>query len=97
MHLNTVMMALNQMNIGPSKPFYVYSESETWDDFCQDKFDIESVKTYTALRVRLLFDPPQSSSHMQAIQESLKELEWRMYIADSSHNFDVKGPQIKWE
>lgn len=97
MHLNTVMMTLNQMGIGPPTPLHIEDETTTWDQFCGDKVDIDAVRTYTALKVRLIFDPPQSSSHLDAIRETLKECEWRMYVADSSHNFDVKEPQIKWE
>ena len=32
-----------------------------------------------ALKVRLLFDPPQSSSVMDAIKSQISELEWRLY------------------
>ena len=31
------------------------------------------------LKVRLLFDPPISSSTMEAIKNSINELEWRLH------------------
>ncbi len=40
---------------------------------------IEAVKSYTALKVKMLFDPPQSSSTMEATKNLISELEWRLY------------------
>ncbi len=97
MHINTVLMALTQMGIGNRQYFRIEDASSTWSDFISDKVDIDAIKTYVALRVKLIFDPPQSSTHMQAIQDTIKECEWRMYIADSSENFKVKEYQIQWE
>lgn len=97
MHINTVLMALTQMGIGNRQYFRIEDASSTWSDFISDKVDIDAIKTYVALRVKLIFDPPQSSTHMQAIQDTIKECEWRMYIADSSENFIVKEYQIQWE
>lgn len=97
MHINTILMALTQMGIGNRSYFHIESADSTWADFISDKVDIDAIKTYVALRVKLIFDPPQSSTHLQAIQETIKECEWRMYISDSSENFIVKEYQIKWE
>lgn len=97
MHINTILMALTQMGIGNREYFTINDETATWNDFIGGKADIEAIKTYVALRVKMIFDPPQSSTHLQAIQETIKECEWRMYIADSSENFIVKEPQIVWE
>ena len=97
MHINTVLMALTQMGIGNREYFRIEDADATWADFISGKIDIDAIKTYVALRVKLIFDPPQSSTHLQAIQETIKECEWRMYISDSSENFIVKEYQIKWE
>lgn len=42
--------------------------------------DIEAVKSYVALKVKLLFDPPQSSTVMEAVKNQISELEWRLYV-----------------
>ena len=79
MHINSVLMLLNQMGVGPEKTFAISDATATWSEFCQGKEDIEAVKSYTALKVRMLFDPPQSSSVMEAIKSQISELEWRLY------------------
>ena len=79
MHINSVLMILNQMGVGPEKTFTISDATATWSEFCGGRTDIEAVKSYTALKVRLLFDPPQSSSVMDAIESQIGELEWRLY------------------
>ena len=82
MHINTVFMVLTQLGVGPSSGFSIKDKSSSWDDFLgSDSAKIASVKTYMALRVRLLFDPPSSSVVVEAIKENIKELEWRLTVA----------------
>ena len=89
MHINTVFMILHQMGVGPKEaPFMIEDANAIWDDFIGDAKDLQPVKTYIALKVRLAFDPPAASAHMQAITDTIKELEWRLYSAESSDNFD---------
>ena len=89
MHIKTVFMILHQMGVGPKEaPFVIEDDGPTWDDFIEDAKDLHPVKTYIALKVKLVFDPPTSSSHLQAINDTIKELEWRLYSAESSDNFD---------
>lgn len=79
MHINSVFMALNQMGIGPEGGFAIYGPEECWGDYMAVCPGLEAVKSYVALKVRLLFDPPQSSVTMDAIKNNLSELEWRIY------------------
>lgn len=89
MDINSVLMILHQMGVGPKEPMMIEDASATWSDFFDGKTDINAVKTYIALKVRLMFDPPQNSGHVNAINEMIKELEWRLYSAESSENFIV--------
>lgn len=41
---------------------------------------LNMVKTYAYLRVRLIFDPPQTSFVIESVNEQIKELEVRMSI-----------------
>ena len=45
MDINTVLMILYQMGVGPSEPFMITDASATWSDFLADKTDLNSVKT----------------------------------------------------
>lgn len=79
MDINTSFEILNQLGVGTKEPFMITGYSETWSDFIQTG-KIETVKTYMALKVRLLFDPPQSSYMIHEIEDRLAELEFRMNV-----------------
>ena len=79
-HINMVLMTLNQIGIGPDDPYVVTSEMETWDDFLKEAKHLEAVKTYVYLKVRLAFDPPANSSLIEAINRQISELEWRLNV-----------------
>lgn len=81
LHINTVLMVLNQLGVGPSNGFIVTSNTEKWSDFIGDTQLIESVKTYVFLKVKLIFDPPQSSAAIESINKLINELEWRLNVA----------------
>ena len=80
-HINSVFMILSQMGIGPDNGFSISDETTTWNDYLPegDK-NFEAVKTYMYLKTRLIFDPPQSSSTMEAIKQTISELEWRLNV-----------------
>lgn len=80
MHINTVLMALCQMGVGPKEGFEIHDKTTTWTDYLGERANLNAVKTYLSLKVRLLFDPPQSSTLIEAINNSIKEAEWRISI-----------------
>lgn len=81
MHINSVFMVLNQLGVGPEKGFSIADATAAWSEYLGDNEQLEAVKSYMALKVRMLFDPPQSSTTMEAAKNMLSELEWRLYIA----------------
>lgn len=89
MHINTVFMILRQMGIGPSKGYSISGSYDNWSDYLSDNILIESVKTYVALKVKLMFDPPASSAIIEAINRTITELEWRLNVqADYAKTFE---------
>ena len=80
-HINSVFADLKQLGVGPDEGFRITGIFETWSDFTSDKIDIESVKTYMYLRVRLLFDPPTTSGLVEAMTKQADKLEWRLNVA----------------
>ena len=91
MHINTVFMILRQMGIGPANGYSVTGVYDTWNDYLSDNTLIESVKTYVALKVRLIFDPPASSAIIEAMNRTISELEWRLNVqADYADSFIEK-------
>ena len=85
-HINSVFMILKQLGVGPPDGFSISDETSVWSDFIDDSSDIESVKSYMYLKVKLLFDPPLSSAAMEATKQLISELEWRLTLAAESNN-----------
>lgn len=81
MHINTVLMTLTQLGVGPSEGFSIEDDTSEWTDFIQDTVKIEAVKSYVFLKVKLLFDPPASSVVVEAMNRSIDECEWRIKLA----------------
>ena len=80
MHINSVLTILTQIGVGPSEGFYITDKSNTWNEFIPEEYNLELIKSYVYLKVRLLFDPPQSSSVMDATNRMIEELEWRINV-----------------
>ena len=82
LHINSVFMILNQLGVGPEKPFMITDADSTWSEFIPDG-EMESVKTYMSLQVKNLFDPPSNSFVLDANKRMIEELEWRMNVKAS--------------
>jgi hypothetical protein len=80
MHINSVFSTLEQLGVGPAGGFAIVDDTAVWSDFLGTDHRLNQVKTYMYLRVRLIFDPPQSSYAITAMQEQIKEHEWRLNV-----------------
>lgn len=78
-HINTVFVVLNQINIGPPEGFFIVDNSTTWDDYMTE-LNHAMVRSYVYLKVRLMFDPPASTALIESIKAMIAELEWRLYL-----------------
>jgi hypothetical protein len=84
MHINTALMVLTQLGIGPSEGFEIEDDTATWNDLISDYGKHQAVKTYIYLKVKLVFDPPLSSAVIAAYNEQIKEYEWRLNVSAES-------------
>ncbi len=80
-HINSVLASLTQLGVGSKNGFSIKDKSSVWSDFLSDDKTLEFVKSFVYLKVRLLFDPPQSSSVISAVERQVSELEWRILVA----------------
>ena len=83
-HINSVFMILNQLGVGPSNGFSITDKTAVWSDFISDGANLESVKSYIYLKVRLLFDPPTTSAVMESMNRTISELEFRLNVSAES-------------
>lgn len=80
MHINGTFLSLNQIGIGPATGFEIEDETETWSDYLGIDPNLAAVKTLIFLKVRLLFDPPEASHVLTAMENQIKEYEWRLNV-----------------
>lgn len=77
--INTALLILYQLGIGPSNGFSIRDETAVWSDFLgNDEVLLGMVKEYVPLKVRMLFDPPTGSTVVDAVKSNITELEWRI-------------------
>ena len=77
-HINSVFSVLTQLGIGPERGFSIEDSSTTWDEYLGGNKLLHTIKSYVYLRVRILFDPPSAGYVLTAIENQIKELEWRI-------------------
>lgn len=94
MHANSVFSVLNQLGIGPEDGFMIEDPTPTWDDFLASDKRLNMVKTYVYLRVRLLFDPPQTSFVIESLNKQIQELEVRMSIVREGDSWVDPMPSV---
>ena len=83
-HINTALFTLTQLGVGPVKGFSITDKSTVWTDFVPDVERIEAIKTYVYLKVKLIFDPPQSGPAIESMNKLINEYEVRINIAAES-------------
>lgn len=77
-HINSVLMTLTQLGVGPVDGYIITDATSLWTDFLTDISKLAAVKTYMYLKVKLVFDPPTSSFVQDALTRQATEWEWRL-------------------
>ena len=80
LHINSVVSTLRQLGLSIPADFYVRDDVQTWRDLLGEFRDLDLVKSYMTMKVRLMFDPPASSFGLASMTEMVKELEWRINV-----------------
>lgn len=88
-HINSVILNLTQMGIGPKDGFMVLDYNQKWSDFLPSNVNLEAAKTYIYLQVKMLFDPPTNSFVMDSYEKQSEKMLWRLNVqAESVEKFD---------
>jgi len=101
-HINSAFSHLLTLGIGPKAGFVILDDTATWADFLPapdpvpDNYlpILSAVKTNVALRVRLIFDPPQMSSVLTALQSTLEQSDWRLNILREETDWVDPDPPV---
>lgn len=78
MHINATFSILYDLGLGPVDGFMIEDSSAEWEDFAAPSNQLNLVKTYVFLKVRMLFDPPTTSFLIDAMSKQISEYEWRL-------------------
>jgi hypothetical protein len=78
MHINSALATLNQIGVGPVEGFFIEDATPEWSLLLGDDPNRNMVQNWVYLKVRLAFDPPGTSFHIAAMQEQIRELEYRI-------------------
>jgi hypothetical protein len=77
-HINAAFSILDQLGVGQEGGFFIEDDTAVWDDFVAPPNQLNLIKTYVFLKVRMLFDPPSTSFLIGAMTDQIKEYEWRL-------------------
>lgn len=80
-HINACFSILNQLGVGPESGFVVTDVTQNWSSYVADSTVLNLVKTYVTLKVKKIFDPPLTSSVLEAMDKEISQLEWRLNVA----------------
>ena len=59
--INSALMTLQQIDVGPKEGFVVTDYTQTWHQFLTNEINLQAAKMYVYLKVKTTFDPPSSS------------------------------------
>lgn len=87
MHINSAISTLTQLGVGPSIGFAIEDKSAKWSDFLGSNIRLNSAKTYICIKVKLVFDAPQSPRAVESLEQQARELEWRLNVERESTEY----------
>lgn len=80
LYINAVLSNAAQVGIGPDNGFMIIGKGETWRQLLGDDKLLNNVKLYISLKVKMLFDPPQTAHAIAATERIIAEQEYRMSV-----------------
>lgn len=93
-HINSTFAILQQLGVGPDAGFMIEDDTATWDTYLGGDMRLNNVRTYVFLKTRLIFDPPQTAHAIRAVEEQIKELEFRINVQRESVIWTDPNPPV---
>lgn len=91
--INTAFQTLWQLGAISKRGFAIEDSIATWDDILGDSTDNEGIKSYIKSKVKMDFDPPANSSHMEALKNRISELEFRLQVDNNVKEEEVEDDE----
>jgi hypothetical protein len=77
-HISSTLSIVSQLGVGPTDGLTIEDEFSEWDELGIPQNQLNLVRTYVYLRVRMLFDPPTTSFLIEAMNKQIEEHEQRL-------------------
>lgn len=81
-YINGALPIVNQLGFGKDG-YTISGKSNLWSEFSTEQSILGLVKNVISLRVRLIFDPPQNSFLVTAIEKQIQEYDWRIMVGSA--------------
>jgi hypothetical protein len=75
-HINSAFTRLTALGLGPKTGFSISDSSSVWGDIIPADMNLQNVKTFVYLKVKIIFDPPASSAALETMKEEIKVCEF---------------------
>lgn len=78
MHINSTLAVAYQVGGVPQSAVPEIDNTTLWVQIIADKPQINFVKSYIVTKVKIVWDPPQTSFALNALKEVTDQYEWRL-------------------
>lgn len=79
-HINAAFFTLGQLGVGLPDGVVIEDAEFLWTDLDYPMDLLAAIRTYVALKVRFIFDPPPTSFAIEAMKNQIEEHEWRINV-----------------
>lgn len=77
-HINSTFSIVGQLGVGPINGIMISDSTLGWTDLAMPNDQLNLLKSYVFLKVRMLFDPPTSGFLLDALKQQITEYEYRL-------------------
>ena len=94
--INSAFSTITDLGVGPEEGFVIEDDEAVWGDLDPDlsQVQLSQIKTYVYLSVRLIFDPPQTSFAITALEKQLVEHQWRLNVRRETTEWVDPDPEV---
>lgn len=78
--INAQFSTLHQLGVGPDLGYMIVDKDNKWEEFTSGSATLNAVQSYVYLRVKLVFDPPQTGFVTAAFERQIEELTYRLNV-----------------
>lgn len=93
-HINSSLSIASQLGVG-ADGFMIEDDSVEWSDLNIPQEQINLLRSYVFLRVRMLFDPPSTSFHLDVMKSQIQEFEHRLSYFREGYMTVDEGEEVE--